>query len=39
MNVHSIINETSTLTYEQGAKIDIIGEELFETYKNAHYAR
>jgi len=27
------------MTYEQGAKIDIIGEELFESYKNAHYAR
>ena len=29
LNVHQIMNETSTLTYEQGEKLDIIGEELF----------
>jgi t-SNARE complex subunit (syntaxin) len=33
------MNETSSLTYEQGEKLDIIGEELFETYRNVRDAR
>lgn len=29
------MQETSNLTFEQGEKIDIIGEDLFHTYRNA----
>lgn len=39
MNVHNIMNETSNLTFEQGEKIDIIGEDLFETYRRVKDAR
>jgi syntaxin 7 len=39
MNVHNILQETAVLTHEQGEQIDIIGEELFSTYRNVNEAR
>lgn len=34
LNIKNIVNETSNLTYEQGQKLDIIGEDIFNSYKN-----
>ena len=39
MNVHGIMNETGQLVHEQGEQIDIIGEDLFVSYKNMKQAR
>lgn len=39
MNVHNIMQETGVLVHEQGEQLDIIGEELFTTYRNVTDAR
>ncbi len=39
MNVHNIMQETGVLVHEQGEQLDIIGEELFTTYRNVNDAR
>jgi syntaxin 7 len=39
MNVHNIIQESGVLVDEQGDQLDIIGEEMFTTYRNVDAAR
>lgn len=39
MNVHNILQETAVLAHEQGEQLDVIGEELFTTYRNVDLAR
>ena len=39
LNVHNIMQETGALVHEQGEQLDIIGEEIFATYRNANAAR
>lgn len=34
LNIKNIVNETADLTYAQGDKLDIIGDDLFISYKN-----
>lgn len=34
INIKNIVSETADFTYAQGDKIDIIGEDLFTSYKN-----
>lgn len=38
MNIKNIVDETSDLVYQQGDKLDIIGDDLFHTYKNVSLA-
>ena len=33
-SIRDIVNETSSMVDEQGEKLDIIGDELFDSYKN-----
>lgn len=33
-NIKNIVHETSNLVYDQGDKLDIIGEDIFTSYKN-----
>lgn len=39
MNVHNLIQETGVLVHEQGEQLDIIGDEIFTTYRNVNAAR
>lgn len=39
INVQSMIQETSIMTYEQGQKLDIIDEQLFTSYNNVKDAK
>lgn len=39
MSVHNILQETAVLAHEQGEQLDVIGEELFTTYRNVDLAR
>lgn len=34
LNIKNIVEETADLTYAQGDKLDIIGDDLFVSYKN-----
>lgn len=39
MNVHNLMQETGVLVHEQGEQLDIIGDEIFTTYRNVNAAR
>lgn len=34
LKLQGIVNETENLTYQQGQKLDIIGDDIFHSYKN-----
>lgn len=38
LNIKNIVHETSNLVYEQGDKLDIIGDDIFHSYKNVTLA-